>query len=353
MKKLYKIDSKGKLRQWTIEAIENTLVQEAGLVEGKKVSNSKVCTPKNVGKSNETTGAQQALLELKSEYKSKLDENYFPTIEEAQSGGIPVLPMLAKEYKKEAKKVDWKNAFAQPKLDGMRCLAIIKDGVVTLKSRDGKVILNMQHIENELSTIKENIILDGELYVHGENFQTNMKYIKKYREGFTEKIIFNVYDIVDKRPFSLRIVDAHKFIQGMKYCVHLHTYPIFSYDALVNWHKEFIKQGYEGTILRHGMTGYEIDKRSSSLLKYKDFIDITLPIKDIVPAEQRPLWGKPIFELNGKEFSSGMRYSHEEREDFLKNKEEYIGKTAEIRFFEYSEEGIPRFAIMHGIRLDK
>ena len=48
-----------------------------------------------------------------------------------------------------------------------------------------------------------------------------------------------------------------------------------------------------------------------------------------------------------------MKYSHAEREEILTNKAKYIGKVAELRFFEFSEDGIPRFPVMAGIRLDK
>jgi hypothetical protein len=34
-------------------------------------------------------------------------------------------------------------------------------------------------------------------------------------------------------------------------------------------------------------------------------------------------------------------------------KEEYIGQTAEVRFFEYTDGGIPRFPVCVGFRLDK
>jgi hypothetical protein len=44
--------------------------------------------------------------------------------------------------------------------------------------------------------------------------------------------------------------------------------------------------------------------------------------------------------------------SHEDRKELLKNKQNYIGKTAEVRFFEWTDEGNPRFPIMVGIRLD-
>jgi hypothetical protein len=37
----------------------------------------------------------------------------------------------------------------------------------------------------------------------------------------------------------------------------------------------------------------------------------------------------------------------------LINKQDYLGKTAEIRFFEFTDDGLPRFPVMVGIRLDK
>jgi hypothetical protein len=48
-----------------------------------------------------------------------------------------------------------------------------------------------------------------------------------------------------------------------------------------------------------------------------------------------------------------MKFSHAEREEILINKENYIGKKAEIRFFEYTDGGIPRFPVCVGFRLDK
>lgn len=118
------------------------------------------------------------------------------------------------------------------------------------------------------------------------------------------------------------------------------------------YHSKFVAEGFEGSIVRVGSGKYKINGRSENLLKYKDFQDIALKIKDIIPAEQRPNWGKPIFELKGKQFGAGTKMSHEDREDLLINKDKYIGKTAELRFFEYSDDGVPRFPVMVGIRLD-
>ena len=98
---------------------------------------------------------------------------------------------------------------------------------------------------------------------------------------------------------------------------------------------------------------YKVNGRSSNLLKYKDFQDIDAVIVDITPAEQRPEWGIPTLEYNGKRFRAGLKYSHEDRKEFLINKDNYIGKIANIRFFEYTDEGLPRFPVMVGIHTDR
>ncbi len=348
---LYKKDSKEKIRIWKVYINNDELIQESGLLNGKLVKNSKICTPKNVGKSNMTTGNQQAALERDSEYKQKLDEGYFPTQKEAESEEV-IHPMLAKSYGDEKKKVDWKNAYGQPKLDGMRSLWHIYRKSIIAVSRDGKEINGLEHIRTDLGVIHENVILDGELYAHGLNFQENMRLIKKYRPGETEKIKFHVYDMVSKEPFAVRFQMASSLIQGLSECELVKTKILTSEEDLKSFHSQNIADGFEGSILRWGNEGYKANGRSSNLLKYKDFLDIAAKIVDVLPADQRPSWGVPVLEYRGKTFQAGMKFSHAEREEWLKNKKNYIGKTAEIRFFEYSEDGIPRFPVCVGIRLD-
>ena len=131
------------------------------------------------------------------------------------------------------------------------------------------------------------------------------------------------------------------------------TFEVNSKEELIEYHKKFMEEGYEGSIIRHSEEGYAVDKRSSSLLKFKDFQDIACTIIGVEPSEKRPKQGIFICEHEGNSFGCGMKFSHAEREEILINKENYIGKTAEIRFFEYTEDGIPRFPVAVGIRLDK
>lgn len=379
-KTIYKLDSKGKLRFLTIQTEGSEIIQTSGLIDSPNpVENRSQCVAKNTGRANATTAEEQALSEAQSKLKKKLEEGYYETQDEAQ-GGTLILPMLAKDFKKEERKVQYP-CFVQPKLDGMRCL---KDGL-SMVSRKNKPIDTMDHIVPELNQIDD--IFDGELYAHGESFQKNMELIKKYRPGESESVKYHVYDLVlSGFNFRERYEILKNYIEENQ-PQHIELVPTFEVDSkeeLLEYHKKFLEEGYEGTMVRHSEEGYAANKRSSSLLKFKDFQDISCTIVGVEPSEKRPDQGSFIcqlpekkwclksgtgkftrisdteFEVEGGEvvfdyptFGCGMRFSHEERKDVINNPQNYIGQTAEIRFFEYTDEGLPRFPVCVGLRLDK
>lgn len=353
MKVIYKRDVSGKVRYLKVSTKEDNLIQESGVLDtDSPITHSKACTGKNKGKTNETTPEEQAKSEMASLIKSKLDEGYFLTQKEAETEEV-ILPMLAKSYKDEKDKIDWQNCFVQPKFDGMRCLAFVKKGAVTLMSRKGKEITTVPFINDALSSLKDGIY-DGELYAHGIGFQGNMELIKKYRPGKSESIKFHCYDMISDEPFDVRhVLLQSKLAKYDGHIVSVETQRIHSESDLNKYHKLFLSEGYEGSIVRLGGGKYKVNGRSSDLLKYKDFQDIAAKIIDITPAESRPEWGVPTLEWKGKKFQAGTKMSHEERKELLINKKNYIGKLGEIRYFELSEEGIPRFPIFCGVRLDK
>ena len=260
-----------------------------------------------------------------------------------------ILPQLAKDFKKEESKVRYP-CFVQPKLDGMRCL---KNGS-SMVSRKNKSIDTMGHISQELQDISD--ILDGELYTE-ETFQRNMELIKKYRPGESEQVRYHVYDLVDTElSFGERYEKLRELIHNHQpqNIVIVPTYEINSKEELLEYHAKFLAEGYEGTMIRLNSGGYDVNKRSSNLLKYKDFQDIACTITGVEPSEKRPDQGSFICALeDGRTFGCGMRFSHEERKDVINNPQNYIGQTAEIRFFEYTDDQLPRFPVCVGLRLDK
>jgi len=358
----YKKDSRGRIRVTEFHLDGSSIIHKSGLLDGKLKVTVVPCKPKNVGRSNETTGEQQAVLELNARYKKKLDEGYFTTIQQAQNE-VVILPMLAHSVKLD--KLIFP-VITSPKLDGMRCLgqADVDNISSKLISRKGKTISTLKHITLPLVSTSDGIRFDawfdGELYSHGDDFQTNMSLIKKYRQRETERITYHVYDIfIPDSELGYR--ERHKILQDTCHSIdNIEVVPYLqahSLDELKAIHSEYLSQGYEGTMVRIDEVPYELNRRSHSLLKYKDFMDETYEIIDIVPNEKSVTQGTVVCVFTNGEvkvaFKCGMKMSHKQREELLINREDYIGMIAEVRFFEKSQNGVPRFPVCHGIRLDK
>lgn len=340
---LFKKDSKGKIRRIKISVEGNKVIQQSGLLDGKLTTNIRECKPKNTGRANATTPEEQALSEALSIVDKKLKEGYFKTIEEAHGTEV-LMPMLAKSA--DVSKLVYP-FFVQPKLDGMR--ATSQNG--KLISRKNREIDTMKHIEYHLHYTDN---FDGELYAHGLSFQENMKLIKKLTDD-SWQVGYHVYDIhgLDE-PFSRRYMKLKELTKFKMNVNIVPAYEVNSYEELIKYHTTFLKEGYEGTIIRLDKGGYEYNKRSDSLLKFKDFIDEAYEIIDVVPSEKIPTHGVVVCKMdNGSIFKCGMKVSHEVREYMLEFRNEFIGQTAEVRYFELTDDGIPRFPVFFGVRLDK
>ena len=117
--------------------------------------------------------------------------------------------------------------YIQPKLDGIRCIAMVQNGKCTLWSRTRKPITSCPHIVEELSRNFPvgNIVLDGELY--NQDFRDNFEHIVHLvrQEEPDEKhrdVQYHVYDLVNSDAFKDRteklyhLIANHAFIDGNK-----------------------------------------------------------------------------------------------------------------------------------------
>ena len=117
------------------------------------------------------------------------------------------------------------------------------------------------------------------------------------------------------------------------------------YDAYVGW-------GYEGQMIRLDKE-YE-SKRSKSLLKHKSFIDEEYIILDVVEGEgnKTGMVGSFIFKSKtGHIFNSSPKFNWEECKVMWNNKNELIGKSATVKYFNLTPDGIPRFPYV--IKIDR
>ena len=84
---LYKRDAKGRVRQWSVEAMHGNVHVSHGLQDGKLVMQPTSCKPKNVGKSNETTAVKQAALEAAAKHRIQIErEDYHEDVELSGNG---------------------------------------------------------------------------------------------------------------------------------------------------------------------------------------------------------------------------------------------------------------------------
>jgi len=348
---LFKKSSTWKIRQWEVIVEWDTVIKRSWLVWWKLVEVRSKSTPKNRWRSNETTAEEQANLEAISKRKKKLDEGYQTTIEKAENI-ITVLPMLWKSYEKV--KVDWDDEiFLSPKLDWMRWLAIVKNGVCRLISRKWKDIDTLPHINFSMNAFPDGIY-DWEIYCNGKTFNENMQLIKKNRPESIE-VKFHMYDIITDDPF-------HKRTEVLKSCIeqywdhntiYVDQIRIEDESEITDLYGSYIDDWFEGVMIRMSSYPYEKDKRSKSLLKYKKFIDGRFKIVDIEPSDKRPThWIVCCLADNWEIFKATPKMSHEEREELLTNKEDYIWQDWEIRYFQESEYWIPRFWVFMWVRND-
>jgi len=366
---IYKKDSKGKIRSLEVTAVNGHLIQTSGLLDGKKVEHKKLCKAKNVGRSNETDPAQQAKLESTALIIKKIREGYFYSEEEALSNNV-IMPMLAKDYFKEKKKLAKLTKIAvQPKLDGIRCVVHCSyaNNTIDALSRKNKPIKNIWPILDDIMTeyknycenheIFEDIILDGELYMHGKTFQEVSKLVKNDWGARNETPQYWIYDIIipdmDFQERAIVISNTFAEYEGDNIVI-VDTKTIDNdVDTIKETFANYINMDYEGMMVRVLKSKYKVTGRSSDLLKYKEFITVTLPIADITPNDANPNHGTVWTIFKGNLQRSGAKLSHEDREDLLTNRDEYVGRMGEFRYFEETDDGYMRFPVFLGMRDDK
>lgn len=193
----------------------------------------------------------------------------------------------------------------QTKLDGVRVFTLLKpNGAVTILSRSGKELVNFTNIESQLSkvayTLDEPMVLDGE--VMSKSFQDLMKQVNRKSNVKTDDAVLNLFDML---PYS-EFVNGKSKLSQLDRLVQLDSWFSLVDSELPNvnvigWekvdldtehgknrlkeiNKNAIEAKYEGIMIKDPDAIYEV-KRSTSWLKMKPFIEVTLEVVDVVEGE--------------------------------------------------------------------
>lgn len=405
---LYKLDSKGKLQEWTITVQDSSYYTVSGKVGGKMVTSAPtVCKGVNHGKSNELSPEQHAMSTAESLVTKKLDAGYSYDIP-AGDLSPKFNTTLAHVFTDHAGKIKGPICIS-PKLDGMRCY-INEYGMFT---RNHKPIVSCPHIWDQYRTVCDTMgsypVLDGELYNHDlrNDFNTIISLCKKqkpsaedlemsrrtiqhhifdmvdyehgflWRSAFLKRTLFPTYTNIvspstpaDQLPVNGYFRMVPQFVAGVVGGDIL-TYtdgtaePFQEAMARIVGHYENL--GYEGAMLRWGDNTYET-KRTDKLLKLKTFTTNEFRILDVIEGKggRAGMAGALVLELtDDKNFQSNIlrdaivtrRLTTTLRaedaglyEDLLKNKESYIGLYATCKYQNMTPAGVPRFPVTVAIR---
>ncbi len=357
--KLFGKSKSGKIKQWSVlvefVAKDCSVIEiKHGFLDGKKqVSAKYIKSGKNIGKSNETTPYEQAVLEAKSALSKKIDEGYARKIEDIPkvSEGL-FLPMLAHSFDKHSKKINYP-CWVQPKLDGVRMLSKKIDGKVFMWSRKGKVIDVPDKIKNQLkSLMNEKDCFDGELYVHGWDFQRIISAVKR-KNSDTDKLQYHIYDMPEpNKTFENRFLKKDlNSLEGLNIKI-VKTDIVDKKNNLEALERFYVKKAYEGVMVRNRNSLYEYKNRSYDLQKVKRFEDHEFEIiggKCGTGKESGLVIFKCITE-DGVEFDVRPKGCYEDRSYMYKNLESYIGKKLKVLFQGRTNDNVPRFPVGIGIR---
>jgi ATP-dependent DNA ligase len=390
-------------KQWSVEVHETDggvyIVRAIHGVRGGKmvIHDSEVKEGKNIGRKNETSAREQALLEAERDWVKKVKSGYSPEKLPVKKKLIRVDKLTQKESKEDssiestepvknkmlkpmlALEMDIGNpgvtfpAYVQPKLDGVRCLIYLnKSGNLIFQSRQNTIYEPFEHLVPELENLikgfkqedRSDLILDGELYNHGMAFEKVTSIVRRSKTKHPEvkTIQYHIYDCFYSGDSNL---EKNKIGYNVRYkalteafgknefknLVLVQTEIVKSMDEVEKWHIYFttLKTPYEGVMIRGMNSPYKQQGRSKDLLKYKKFHDdefVVIGHHEGVGAHK----GTPIFECNsktkeGKTFSVTMSGTIEGRKKMLENVDSYYGKLLTVKYQEISADGAPRFPV--------
>jgi ATP-dependent DNA ligase len=368
---LYKKTSTGSIQFWEIWVNPLEVSAEIRTKYGKLHTDSPQYTldviseGKNIGKKNATTPEQQAEAEAQAKWEKQKKKGYVESIDDAQTdklddlieGGI--VPMLAQKFSEHGHKIKLP-CYTQPKLDGIRCIAIVKNGACTLWSRTRKPITSCPHIVQELEAAFEtkDIVLDGELYNHDmkKDFEKIVSLVRQEEPAEGHEIVqYHVYDLINDGVFAERMQEIDTIFGNFDFYAlkKVPTEPVNAENDIMIYFDKFREQGYEGAMLRNEFSKY-VNKRSYDLQKVKEFDDAEFEIIGVDEGRGKLAGHVGAFRCrtaDGKEFLAKMSGETGRLRDYFTNHSLWSGKRLTVQYQGLTgKEGVPRFPVGIAIR---
>ncbi|AJL34278.1 pNP419L [African swine fever virus] len=332
---------------------------------------TRVTEGKNLGKKNATTVVHQAFKDALSKYNRHARQKRGA---HTNKGMIP--PMLVKHFNIIPKTFfeDETDPIVQRKRNGVRAVACQQgDGSILLYSRTEKEFLGLDNIKKELKQlylfIDVRVYLDGELYLHHKPLQWIAG--QANAKADSSELHFYVFDCFwsdqlqmpsNKRQQLLTNIFKQK--EDFTFIHQVENFSIKDEDEALRLKTQFIKEGYEGAIVRNANGPYEPgynNYHSPHLAKLKPLLDAEFILVDYTQGKKGKdlgaiLWvcelpNKKRFVVTPKHLTYADRYALFQKLTPALFKKHLYGKELTVEYAELSSKtGIPLQARAVGFR---
>jgi DNA ligase-1 len=339
---IYKRDASGRTRVWRMERAGASHRVDSGLIDGVETATAWTACDGKQGRSD----TKQAEFEVKSAYTYHLRREYFEDIADVDTPRF-FKPMLAQTY------ASFSPGYAQPKLDGVRCIARA-EGLFT---REGRPIGGAPHVHAELLPLflrQPDLILDGELYNHDlrEDFTSIVSLVRRkapdpdHIRRSKELVQYHVYDLPSSEAsFGARFETLQRAMSdidagAVELVATARVDDQQQYDLM---HGQWLEAGYEGSMWRSDAQ-YE-QKRSKTLLKRKEFQDEEFECIAIEMGDGN--WAGMAKSVtcrlpDGRTFGAGIKGGQKRAIELLSEQH----RVVTVRFFHLTPDGVPRFPVV-------
>ena len=270
---------------------------------------------------------------------------------------VPVFEcMLAHDGANHEKKITGKKLL-EPKLDGVRAVTVVdfESRTVTMYTRNGKVLENFSHITDailaQIDELARSYVLDGE--VVSNSFQELMTQVHRKGDVQAQDARLMLFDVVPLVEFKSgqsvmgqrrrsNLLRSFAPIFEQTNCVDIIPQKEVNLDEFLgdieykDYNKEMVAAGFEGIMIKDPDAKYEC-KRSTSWLKQKPFIEVSLEIKDVEEGTGRNVGKLGAFVCEGIDdgktikVNVGSGFTDGNRSEYWDGRTTVLGQVVEVR----------------------
>lgn len=300
-------------------------------------------------------------------------------VNKAIPGWIPEFDVsLAEPYDEDRLELP---AIVQPKIDGLRVVAFVRNGYVEYKARSGKPFDTLESLTPSLlSLFADGTVVDGE--VTSDSFLESISAVKRKtaKKAGEHNIIFHVFDVMTGEEFHKqitaktqvqRLTDLDLLFSASKDrgegITNVRVLPfqyVLDQESLDDYFDQALDAGYEGVIVKRPHARYAF-KRSHDWMKIKPSENHDVTITGFIEGKKggktEGMLGAITYEVPnqpGVEGKVGTGFSIELRKWIWENRSELLGTVMEISAMKREGKGMvrlqhPRFEQLRSYKGEK